>query len=217
MGAGQRHSLDAPVWLQPPPIYLPLPTERALVVHTGEPNLPSLAELGERICILGPSNSGKSTLAEAIGRARDMPVIHLDQLHHLPHTAWQPRLREAFHALHDEAIQGERWVIEGNYSSCMPQRLARATGVIILDVSTWTSLWRYIRRTLFENDRVGGLEGGVERIHMAMLRHIVIVTPVNRLRYARMVNALDLPKTRLASARAIRAAYGLWKLTPGRL
>src|SRR6516225_11108594 len=36
-----------------------------------------LADLGERICILGPSNSGKSTLAETIARKRGLELIHL--------------------------------------------------------------------------------------------------------------------------------------------
>ena len=39
--------------------------------------------------------------------------------------------------------------MDGNYSSCLPQRLARATGLILLDLSTPLSLWRYARRTWF--------------------------------------------------------------------
>jgi adenylate kinase family enzyme len=162
--------------------------------------------------VLGPSNSGKSTLADAMGRQLGLPVVHLDQLHHQPHTAWKPRPREEFHALHDEAIKGERWVIEGNYSSCMPQRFARATGVILLDVSTFTSLQRYVRRTLFDRQRIGGLEGARERIHWAMLRHIVVATPANRKRYATLVEALALPKVSLPSARALQDAYKAWSL-----
>ncbi|MET3722789.1 hypothetical protein [Sphingomonas trueperi] len=50
----------------------------------------TLDDLGPRLCILGPSNSGKSTLAFAIAAARGLPPIHLDQLHHLPHTDWLP-------------------------------------------------------------------------------------------------------------------------------
>lgn len=36
----------------------------------------SLSDLGNRICILGPSNNGKSTL---------------DVLHHVPNTDWEPQ------------------------------------------------------------------------------------------------------------------------------
>lgn len=69
-----------------------------------------LDELGSRICIMGPSNSGKSTLAEAIGRAKGLEVVHLDQLHHIPHTDWVPRPPDEFAALHDAAIARVGWV-----------------------------------------------------------------------------------------------------------
>ena len=104
----------------------------------------TLENLGDRICILGPPASGKSTLADAIGRARGLPPVHLDQLSHLPGTNWEPRLEAEFVGLHDRAIAGERWVMEGNYAWLLPQRLVRATGLILLDLSTPTSLFRYL-------------------------------------------------------------------------
>ena len=36
----------------------------------------NLSDLGDRICILGPSNSGKSTLADAIARKRGLEPVH---------------------------------------------------------------------------------------------------------------------------------------------
>src|ERR1700712_974446 len=102
-----------------------------------------LSQLGERICVMGPSNSGKSTLADAIARKLALRAVHLDQLYHLPKTNWQVRPEEQFLPLHEEAISGARWVIDGNYSKCLSQRLQRATGIILLDVSTAASLFRY--------------------------------------------------------------------------
>lgn len=171
-----------------------------------------LPELGERICILGPSNSGKSTLADAIARKRGLPAIHLDQLHHLPHTDWQPRPADEFVALHDQAIAAERWVMDGNYSRCMPQRLRRATGLILLDIPMPLSLLRYARRTLSGGKRVGAIEGGPERITWDMLHHIALVTPRNRKRYLAIYRELDLPKLHFASAHAIEACYRQWGL-----
>ncbi|MGC1301626.1 MAG: hypothetical protein WA840_04555 [Caulobacteraceae bacterium] len=166
-----------------------------------------LQDLGPRICILGPSNSGKSTLAAAIGAVCGLEVIHLDVLHHLPNTDWVPRPKAEFVALHDEAILGERWVMDGNYSRLFPQRFARATGVILLDVQTSISLLRYFRRTLFEKDRVGALDGRKDSVKWLMIRHIAIVTPKNRQRYAELFNGIDLPKISLPSARAIERFY----------
>jgi adenylate kinase family enzyme len=171
-----------------------------------------LADLGERICILGPSNSGKSTLAEAIARKRGLKVVHLDLLYHLPNTDWKIRPSDEFVALHDVAISGERWVMDGNYSKCMPQRFLRATGLILLDVSTPASLFRYWRRSIFERQRVGALEGGRDSIKWSMIYHIAVVTPKNRKRYANMFHDIDLPKVRLASIHAIKQCYQRWGL-----
>lgn len=169
-----------------------------------------LADLGPHICIFGPSGSGKSTLALAIGRAIDAAVVHLDQLHHLPDTDWVKRPAADFAALHRAAIAGERWVIEGNYSSLMPERIARATGIILLDIGTGRSLWRYIRRCLFEQrTRVGGLAGAQDSVKWGMIHHIAMVTPPSRRRYAEMVAALDLPKIILPSAQAIAHFYAV--------
>ncbi len=180
-----------------------------------------LADLGPRICILGPSNSGKSTLAAAIGAAHGHDVIHLDLLYHHPNSDWEPRPKDEFIALHDMAIQGDRWVIDGNYSRGFPQRLARATGLILLDIPTAASLLRYVRRTLFErHGRAGGLEGCKDSIKWIMIHHIGVVTPRNRKRYAELFRQTDLPKIGLLSARDIDRFYrteALQPVRPGRI
>ncbi|MET3711825.1 adenylate kinase family enzyme [Sphingomonas trueperi] len=167
----------------------------------------TLDQLGPRLCILGPSNSGKSTLAVAIAAARGLAPIHLDQLHHLPHTDWVPRPADEFAALHDAAILGESWVIEGNYTRLLPQRLARATGVLLLDVPTSVSLYRYVRRCWFERERHGALAGGRDSVKWNMLHHILIATRANRVRYRQMFDNVTLTKAILASPRAIADFY----------
>ncbi|WP_426167344.1 AAA family ATPase [Sandarakinorhabdus sp. DWP1-3-1] len=174
---------------------------------------PSLAELGPRICIMGPSNSGKSTLARSIGRARDMPVVHLDQLHHRPNTDWEPRPLAEFIALHDAAIAGERWVMDGKYRVCLPQRLQRATGLILLDVGTLTSLVRYLRRTCFETDRAGGLEGGGEHIKWEMLHHILVAGRASWRGYEARLATVALPVVRLPNPQALADFYRDERLT----
>jgi len=155
---------------------------------------------------MGPSNSGKSTLADAIGRARDLPVVHLDQLYHLPHTDWQPRPTAEFIALHDAAIQAPRWVLEGNYSRCLPQRLAQATGLILLDAPTPVSLLRYLRRCWFDQDRRGALEGGQDSVKWQMLHYIAGTARTNRRRYRQLYASLELPRLTLGPAE-LKAFY----------
>lgn len=167
----------------------------------------TLEKFGPRICILGPSNSGKSTLADAIARKGGMPVIHLDQLYHQPHTDWRPRPEAEFLRLHDEAIEQAKWVMEGNYTRCIGQRLERATGFIVLDVSTATSLFRYFRRTWFEKDRRGALPGSRDSVKWQMIRHIAFVTPPNRRKYAELYAGVQLTKIRLETANELNRFY----------
>ncbi|MDZ5646158.1 AAA family ATPase [Nitrospirillum sp. BR 11828] len=167
----------------------------------------SLDELGPRICILGPSNSGKSTLAVAIGRARLLPPVHLDQLRHKPFTDWEPRPAEEFVALHDEAIKGDRWVMDGNYSWLLSQRLERATGVILLDTSTTISLFRYLRRSWFERQRPGALDGALDSVKWEMIHYITIATPGNRRRYQTLFDSIERPKIRLSTPRQLADFY----------
>lgn len=167
----------------------------------------TLDELGPRICILGPSGSGKSTLADAIARARGLPAVHLDRLHHLPHTDWRPRPEAEFVALHDRAIRAPAWVIDGNYTRYLPQRLERATGLILLDAATATSLLRYVRRAWFERERRGGLEGAKSRVRWEMIHHIAFATPAGRRRNRELFERIALPKLRLAGTRELDRFY----------
>jgi adenylate kinase family enzyme len=171
-----------------------------------------LADLGARICVMGPSSSGKSTLAVAIGRARGLPVVHLDQLYHKPNSDWQPRAAEEFIALHDQAIRSSAWIMEGNYSQCLPLRLKHATGFILLDVPATTSLYRYIWRSWFPRSRQGALEGGKDSVKWDMIRHIAITTRRNRRQYSAIFEQIGLPKIRLMTTREVTSFYDLEEL-----
>lgn len=172
----------------------------------------TLTQLGPRICIIGPSNSGKSTLAAAISLKTHYPLIHLDQLYHQPHSDWVPRATEEFVALHDAAIAEERWVMEGNYSISMPQRLARATGLIVMEISTVLSLARYVRRCLQEPGHIGSLEGAQDSIKWNMIKHLVIATPKNRKRYSQLYQDWNGPKVLLDGAGSLQRVYREWGL-----
>ena len=174
--------------------------------------LPPLASFGERIMICGTSNTGKSTLAAAIGRRLDLPVVHLDQLRFLPNTDWQERPDNEFRILHDEVIKTDRWVIEGNYSSLAPQRLARATGIILLNDNRWSNFLRYLRRTLFERHRIGNLQGNKDSLKWEMVHWVLVRGPQRMEEYGRKLPAAGLPFLKLPSMRALNRAYTAWGL-----
>jgi adenylate kinase family enzyme len=171
-----------------------------------------LADLGRRIMICGPSNSGKSTLAAAIGRKLTLPVVHLDLLQHLPNTDWQPRPEGEFQVLHDAAILGDEWVMDGNYSRLMPQRLARATGIVLISDNRWANFRRYLWRTLFQKDRVGNLQGGKDSLKWEMVHWILIASPKALRGYRTMLPQAGLPFIETRSMRELNALYAAWGL-----
>ncbi|KFC62861.1 Adenylate kinase-related kinase [Devosia sp. LC5] len=170
-----------------------------------------LDALGRRIVIMGPTNAGKSTLAIAIGKKLDIPAIHLDQLRHLPNTDWQVRPDAEFHALHDAAILEPGWVMEGNYSVLMPQRFARATGVVVVDDHYLRRFSRYFRRTLLEKERAGNLPGNRDSIKWQMVSWIW-KTRNNADRSRRVAKATGLPMVFCASLREVKALARAWNL-----
>ncbi len=174
--------------------------------------LPPLESLGPRICVCGPSNSGKSTLTSAIAGKIGAAPVYLDQLRFIPHTDWQLCPDEDFARLHDEAITGDSWVMEGNYMTLLRQRTARATGIILLGTDRWTAFARYLRRTLFEHQRHGHLAGAQDSIKWDMVNFILFAQPKKRQRDIGLLRATGLPMVQLESMRELNGAYAVWNL-----
>jgi len=104
-----------------------------------------------RIAVIGCPGAGKSTLARQIAAAsaedaEDVghPLIHLDYEHWGPGFVAMPR--GEFIAKQQEWVQGERWIIDGNYKGTMEIRFAAADLVICLDLPRLLCAWRVIKR-----------------------------------------------------------------------
>jgi adenylate kinase family enzyme len=175
---------------------------------------PPLAALGPRIMICGPSNSGKSTLAVAMAAKLGCETFHVDLFRHLPDTDWVQRSDAEFAALHDAAIQNERWVMDGNYSTLMPQRIARATGIILISDNRWANLFRYVRRTLFQKrSRPGSLAGDKDSLKWEMVHWIMGPSPRSLARYRAELPATGLPFVECSSMSELKQLYADWGLT----
>lgn len=173
--------------------------------------IPPLASFGSRLMILGPTNSGKSTLALAIGSKLGIPAVHLDQFRHLPNSDWQERPMAEFQALHDAAIATPAWAMDGSYSVLMPQRLARATGIIVLDDHFLRRLGRYLRRSTVQTNRVGGLEGNRDSIKWGMIHWIWSTRDAGEKARQRAASS-GLPNLARHSVAEVRELYTAWDL-----
>ena len=98
----------------------------------------SRASIGNRVLILGCPGSGKSTFARALAAKTGLPLIHLDNLW------WRADgthiTREAFDRALGELLQGEKWIIDGNYSRTYEVRIRAADTAIFLDYDEETCM-----------------------------------------------------------------------------
>ncbi len=92
----------------------------------------------QRVLVIGNSGAGKSTAAVRLGAAVSLPVHHLDQLFWQP--GWRQSPRDQFDDRLAQVLAGDAWVIDGNFSRTLPQRLEAADTVVWLDFSTVTCM-----------------------------------------------------------------------------
>lgn len=87
-----------------------------------------------RIFIVGNGGSGKTWLAQKLGREMQLPIIHLDDLHWLPNFAGE-RPRDERDRLVAQAAEGDGWIMEGIYGSIFKQVQSRVESLLWLDIA----------------------------------------------------------------------------------
>lgn len=114
----------------------------AVATYRGKP-------VGRRIHVTGNSCSGKSTMANHLAAALDVPCVELDALN------WQPGWVGLADTNPDElerriahATAGEGWVVSGSYMG-FSQRVfwPRVETVVWLDLPVHRLLWRVLSRS----------------------------------------------------------------------
>lgn len=98
-----------------------------------------------RIVVVGTSGSGKTTLARQLGQLLGIPAVELDALHWEPN--WQPAELTVLRERVAEALSGEAWVVDGNYSKLRDLTWERADTIIWLDYGLRVVMGRVIWRT----------------------------------------------------------------------
>jgi adenylate kinase family enzyme len=146
----------------------------------------------KRIIILGGSGSGKSTLANRIGVYTGYPIYHLDNI--LLNSDWSQKEKiEWLNICKKEFLLKEIGVVDGNYSSVLPDRIEWADLIIFINVPTRRHLFNIFKRSLMVNlglEKRHGMEEG--RKDTVDLKFFKWVLNWNRTHKKEMLNLMKL-------------------------
>ena len=144
-----------------------------------------------RVLVIGSPGAGKSTLSHALARRTGLPLHHLDRMFWLP--GWVERDRDEGRAELANVLAQDCWIIDGNYGSTLPLRIACADTVVWLDYPTALCLGRALRRWWMYrgHSRPDMTEGCPERLDGEFLLYILNFRRAWRVRNATALAGFD--------------------------
>lgn len=99
-----------------------------------------------RIAVIGTAGAGKTVLANRIAERLAVPHVELDAYRHGPD--WTETPDDEFKEQISQALQGDAWIADGNYTFTRDVVWPRAQMVVWLDYPITVVMWRLFRRTL---------------------------------------------------------------------
>lgn len=105
-----------------------------------------------RINIIGPPGSGKTTLARELTEIYDLPIIYMDGMG-IKGKYDAMKNRAVFMDKIERECKKEKWIMEGVYKSTLSYRMPRADVTIVLDMPRRMCIYRVIKRRIHYNNK----------------------------------------------------------------
>ena len=110
----------------------------------------------KRILIIGCPGSGKSYFAKRLGEITNLPVVHMDNIYWTKDK--KSISREELIAKLQPYLEGDEWIIDGNYHHTLEFRLKYATDVFFLDMPREECIKGMLERINQERDDIPWVE-----------------------------------------------------------
>jgi adenylate kinase family enzyme len=165
----------------------------------------------KRVAVVGTSCSGKTTFAKDLAACLDAPHVELDAVFWGPD--WRPAPDDEFRFAVSEALSGDRWVVDGNYSKVRDIIWPPATCVVWLNYPFRTVFRRALSRTtrrVFRREEI--FSGNRETFRSAFLIResilwwVITTHRKNKRRYGQLLDGSTFPHLRVVELRRSREA-----------
>ena len=101
----------------------------------------------QRVLILGSPGLGKSTFARKLSAKTGLPIIYLDRYYNDSSLGYEHDINAWEDMIHTR-MREKRWIMDGNYSSTITERIERADIVILFDYPRWRAFLGLLRRRI---------------------------------------------------------------------
>jgi adenylate kinase family enzyme len=102
--------------------------------------------IGRRVLVTGLAGSGKSTFSRSLAAKTGLPLIHLDL--HFWKPGWVAPSEGEWRERQGRLLNGDAWILDGNYEETLDLRLERADTIVVLDTPWWVCAGRAFLRGL---------------------------------------------------------------------
>jgi adenylate kinase family enzyme len=136
---------------------------------------PSLQQPGTRICVVGTTGCGKTTVAQTLAEALGLRYVCNDAI--IWQSDWRPTPEDDVYEAMDAATRGERWTFDGNLGpkACDQLVLSRCDTIVWLDLprrQVWSQVTVRTLKRMLLGTRLW--HGNVESVRMLFSRESIV-------------------------------------------